>query len=125
MNKYTRLFIDESRLYIPGIAAILDRLRHGCPGELDTREGQRRSHYIKGMALYEQQPAIAALAWAMERGFERLQGDGDGVDLVGGLEAAVPILAGFVDDVEKHGSTLADPTPCVRVIEAALRQSGE
>jgi hypothetical protein len=120
MNKYTRLFIDESRVYIPGIAEILGRLRAGSPGELDIREGQRLSHSIKGMALYEQQPAIAALSWAMERGFERLPEDGSDGALVGGLEAAVPVLARMIDEVEERGTPQADAAASVARIEAAL-----
>lgn len=120
MNKFTRLFIDESRVYIPGIAAILGRLGAGCPEELDVREGQRLSHSIKGMALYEQQPGIAALTWAMERGFEKLAGDrADGL-LVAGLATAVPVLARMIDEVEEHGAPKASPDGSVATIEAAL-----
>lgn len=122
MNKYTRLFIDESRVYLPGIAAILGRLRDGRPEELDVREGQRLAHSIKGMALFEQQPAIAALSGAMERGFERLRDDGDDGRLVGGLAAAVPLLGRMIDEVEEHGAALADPAERVLAIEAALER---
>jgi chemotaxis protein histidine kinase CheA len=129
VNKYTRLFIDESRVYLPEIAAIIDRLRTGCPGELDVREGQRLSHSMKGMALFEQQPGIAALTRAMERGFEKLSGNGVGGSLLAGLEAAVPVLARMIDEVEKSGTTQADPDRFVAVIEASLRgaptESGE
>jgi hypothetical protein len=121
VNKYTRLFIDESRVYIPDIAAIIDRLRTGCPGELDLREGQRLSHSMKGMALFEQQPGIAALTGAMERGFEKLSGNGAAGSLVAGLEAAVPVLARMIDEVEKSGTTQADPDGFVAFIEASLR----
>jgi chemotaxis protein histidine kinase CheA len=121
MNKYTRLFIDESRVYVPGIAAILGRLRAGYPEEFDIREGQRLSHSMKGMALFEQQTCIAALTEAMERGFERLSGDGADGALVAGLEAAVPVLARMIDEVEGSGATRADPDGIVAAIEAALR----
>lgn len=121
MNKYTRLFIDESRAYVPGIAAILGRLRAGRPEELDVREGQRLSHSMKGMALFEQQPGIAALTEAMERGFERFSRCGADDTLVAGLEAAVPILAQMIDEVEGSGATQADPGGSVAAIEAALR----
>jgi len=121
VNKYTRLFIDESRVYIPGIAAIIGRLRAGCPGELDVREGQRLSHSMKGMALFEQQPGIAALTGAMERGFERISGVGADGTLVAGLEAAVPILARMIDEVEESGATQADPDGIVAAIDAAPR----
>ena len=120
MNKYTRLFIDESRVYIPGIAAILCRLNTGCPEELDVREGQRLSHSIKGMALYEQQPAIAALTWAMERGFEKLSGDGSDGALVRGLEGVVPVLARMIDEVEEHGVPREDADGGVAALEATL-----
>jgi chemotaxis protein histidine kinase CheA len=120
VNKYTRLFIDESRVYIPGIAAILRRLGAGCPEELDVREGQRLSHSIKGMALYEEQPGIAALAWAMERGFEKLAVDGTDATLLRGLAAAVPVLARMIDDVEEHGVPGVNPEARVEAIEAAL-----
>jgi len=121
VNKYTRLFIDESRDYIPGIAAIIGRLRAGRPGELDVREGQRLSHSMKGMALFEQQPGIAALTGAMERGFERISGVGADGTLVAGLEAAVPILARMIDEVEESGATQADPDGIVAAIDAAPR----
>ena len=120
MNKYTRLFIDESRAYIPDIAAIIDRLRTGCPGELDVREGQRLSHSMRGMALFEQQLGIAALTGAMERGFEKLSGNGAGGSLLAGLEAAVPVLSRMIDEVEMSGTTQADPDGFVAVIEASL-----
>ena len=124
MNKYTRLFIDESRVYIPGIAAILCRLNAGCPGELDIREGLRLSHSIKGMALFEQQPAIAELTWAMERGFEKLSGNGADGPLVVGLEAAMPLLARMIDEVEEHGAPKADPATIVAEIECSLQAEG-
>ena len=120
MNKYTRLFIDESRVYIPGIAAILRRLSAGGSEELDIREGQRLSHSIKGMALYEEQPGIAALTGAMERGFERLGADGRDHALLCGLEAAVPVLARMIDEVEEHGEPLTDAGADVAVLEATL-----
>lgn len=120
MNKYTRLFIDESRLYVPGIAAILVRLREGRPEELDAREAQRLSHSIKGMALYEEQRAIAALTAAMERAFERLGADGGDGALLAPLDEAVPLLARMIDEVEEHGRTLADPAAHVLAIEGAL-----
>jgi chemotaxis protein histidine kinase CheA len=121
VNKYTRLFIDESRVYVPGIASILCRLREGCPEELDLREGQRLAHSIKGMALFEQQSAIAAVAWAMERAFERLSGGGAGGSaLVTLLEAAVPVLARLIDEVADGGATRTDPPPEATAIESAL-----
>lgn len=120
MNKYTRLFIDESRVYIPSIAAILDRLSAGSPEEFDVREGQRLSHSIKGMALYEQQPGIAALSWAMEQGFERIAGRGADDTLVSGLAAACPILVLMIDEIEKLGTVQANPDSIVAAIEAAL-----
>ena len=120
MNKYTRLFIDESRVYIPGIAAILCRLTAGCPEDLDVREGQRLSHSIKGMALYEQQPGIAALTGAMERGFEKLSGDGADGTLVVGLSAAVPVLARMIDEIEVHGASLADSGVVSATLESCL-----
>ena len=120
MNKYTRLFIDESRVYIPGLAAILCRLTAGCPEDLDIREGQRLSHSIKGMALFEQQEAIAALTWAMERGFEKLSGDGSDGTLVRGLEGAVPVLARMIDEVEEHGAPRSDSGGILAALEATL-----
>ena len=120
MNKYTRLFIDESRVYIPGIAAILGRLSTGCPRESDVRDGQRLAHSIKGMALYEQQTDIAVLTWAMERGFERLSGAGPHGTLVVELASAVAVLARMIDEVGEHGATRADPGDIVAALEAAM-----
>ena len=120
MTKYTRLFIEESRVYIPGIAAILARLRAGCPEELDVREGQRLAHSIKGMALFEEQPGVAALTWAMERGFERLRGECPGDGLADSLEAALPLLSRMIDEVESAGSGLTDPAAAVAAIESRL-----
>jgi chemotaxis protein histidine kinase CheA len=120
VNKYTRLFIDESRVYIPGLAAILCRLTAGCPEELDVREGQRLSHSIKGMALFEEQSGIAALTWAMERGFEKLSGDGSDGALLHGLAAAVPVLARMIDEVEEHGAPQADTGVVLAALEATL-----
>jgi chemotaxis protein histidine kinase CheA len=120
VNKYTRLFIDESRAYIPVIAAILRRLSAGCPEELDRREGQRLAHSIRGMALYEQQAAIAALTGAMERGFEKLSVDGVHRPLVVVLAAAVPVLARMIEEVEQHGAPQTDPGGAVAALEATL-----
>jgi hypothetical protein len=121
VNKYTRLFITESRIYIPGIAAIIGRLRAGCVEEVDVREGQRLSHSMRGMALFERQPEIAALTGAMERGFEGLLGNGASGTLVDGLEAAVPVLARLMDEVEACGATQVVSSGIVAVIDAALR----
>lgn len=120
MNKYTRLFIDESRVYIPAIAAILRRLSAGCPEELDVREGRRLAHSIKGMALYEEQPGIAALSWAMERGFDKISDGPAGGVLVVALEAAVPVLARMIDEIEAHGTPQADSGDSLAALEATL-----
>ncbi|MHB8835470.1 MAG: Hpt domain-containing protein [Candidatus Methylomirabilia bacterium] len=120
MNKFTRLFIDESRVYIPGLAAIIGRLSAGCPEELDLREGRRLSHSIKGMALYEEQADIAALTWAMERGFEKLSGTGTHDTLVVDLARAVAVLPRMIDEVEKHGAPQADAGGIVAALEANL-----
>ena len=120
MNKFTRLFIDESRVYIPDIAAILRRLVAGAPRELDVRNGQLFSHSVKGMALYEEQPGIAALASAMERGFERLSHEGANGALLVGLATAVPLLARMIDEVEEHGAPQADPAGLVATLESNL-----
>jgi hypothetical protein len=120
MSTYTRLFIDESRVYLPGLAAILQRLRAGRPEEDDLREGRRLSHSIKGMALYEEQPAIAELSGAMERGFERLLGDGGRPSLLAALEAAVPLLAAMVEEVEARGAPQEGAEAAVAALEAGL-----
>ncbi len=120
MNKYTRLFIDESRVYIPVIAAILRRLRAGCPLELDLREGHRLSHSIRGMALYEQQTEIAVLTGAMERGFEKLSDSGAHDTLVVVLAAAVPVLARMIEDVEEHGAPRTESGDTVAALEGTL-----
>jgi chemotaxis protein histidine kinase CheA len=120
VNKFTRLFIDESRVYIPGIAAILRRLSAGCPEESDIREGQRLSHAIKGMALYEQQAGIAGLTRAMERGFERLAGDGADGTLVVELATASCVLARMIDEVEEQGAPQSDSGGVVAALEATF-----
>ena len=119
MNKFTRLFIDESRVYIPSLAAIIRRLSAGCPEESDLRDGRRLSHSVKGMALYEQQTGIALLSWAMERGFEKLTGDREHGTLVADLGSAVFLLARMIDEVEEHGAPLADSDGIVAALEAA------
>jgi len=72
------------------------------------------------MALYEQQPGIAALTWAMERGFEKLSGDGADGTLLDGLATAIPVLTRMIDEVEEHGAPNASPDGSVATIEAAL-----
>lgn len=119
-TKYTRLFIDESRVYIPEIASILARLRDGRPEELDAREGLRLAHSIKGMALFEEQPGIAALSWTMERAFEQLRGRGPDADLVGLLLRALPLMDRMIDEVEAGGVALTDPAAAIAAIEARL-----
>lgn len=120
MNKFTRLFIDESRVYIPDIAAILRRLSAGCPAERDLSEGRRLSHSIKGMALYEQQTEIAVLTWAMERGFEKLSASRAHGTLVVDLADAVAVLARMIDEVEEHGAPRAGEDGIVATLEAAI-----
>jgi len=83
-------------------------------------EGRRLSHSIKGMALYEEQPGIAALSWAMGRGFDKLSGGGTGSALVAALEAAVPVLARMTEEVEEHGAPQADSGGSVAALEAHL-----
>lgn len=119
MNKFTRLFIDESRDYIQGLAAILRRLSAGCPEEPDLGEGRRLSHSIKGMALYEQQTEIAALTWAMERGFEKLSTSRAHGSLVVDLASAAVVLARMIDEVEEHGAPRADSGDILAALEAA------
>ena len=63
MNKYTRLFIDETRSYLDTIVQALPT----APGEGggDLGEARRLAHSIKGMALFEEQSAVAGLAYAL------------------------------------------------------------
>ncbi len=126
MNKYTRLFIDECRVYLPAIATILGRHGAGAPEEGDLREGLRLAHSIKGMALYEQQREIAALSWAMEQGFERLAGGGGTQDarrIAEGLGAGVPALAAMVEEVETRGMPSDGHGEVLAALEAALAEA--
>jgi chemotaxis protein histidine kinase CheA len=120
VRNFTRLFIEESRVYIPGLAAIAGRLGAGCPEEFDLREGRRLSHSIKGMALYEQQSEIAVLTRAMERGFELLSDNRTHGTLVVDLASAVAILARMIDEVEEHGVPRADSGGIVAALEATV-----
>ena len=120
MNKYTRLFIDESREYIPGIASILERQVAGEATEGDLKEGHRLAHSIKGMALFEEQKAIASLSFAMERSFERMHKHLPADGLTPRLERALAMLSGLVDEVEAGGSTSTDPEEMVTSIEAVI-----
>ena len=58
MNKYTRLFIDETRQYLEIIVQSLGGDLLSGDALADSR---RLAHSIKGMALFEDQAAIAEL----------------------------------------------------------------
>ena len=114
MNKYTRLFIDETRAYLDTIFTALPT----APGERggDLAEARRLAHSIKGMALFEEQSAVAGLAYALEQGIEALDSaDGEG-SLLSLLAGGIDLLRLMIEEVEEQGCPRTDPTPMVEAI---------
>ena len=71
MGKYTRLFISESRKYLEAMSGTVIGLARESHEAAAVRESSRHAHSIKGMALFEEQQAVADLAFALETGFAR------------------------------------------------------
>ena len=119
MNKYTRLFIDETRSYLDTIVRALP----AAPGEKrgDLADACRLAHSIKGMALFEEQSAVAGLAYALEQGIEALDGAGGGERLLSLLARGAELLRLMIGEVEGQGFPREDPT---MVVEAIVGEIG-
>jgi chemotaxis protein histidine kinase CheA len=117
MNKYTRLFIEETRVYLDTIVRALPAV----PGEKggDLAEACRLAHSIKGMALFEEQSAVAGLAYALEQGIEALEGDGGKGGLLTPIAEGVDLLRLMIDEVERQGFPKEDP---MSLVEAIVRE---
>jgi chemotaxis protein histidine kinase CheA len=119
MNKYTRLFIDETRSYLDTIVQTLP----AAPGEGggDLAEARRLAHSIKGMALFEEQSAVAGLAYALEQGIGALDSAGGDERLLSLLAGGVDLLRLMIGEVEGQGFPREDPT---LVVEAIVGEIG-
>lgn len=101
MNKYTRLFIDETRQYLEVIVRSLEV--DGSAGD-DLADSSRLAHSIKGMALFENQASIADLAYALERGLAHVAEDGSEADaLRERLAEGAAALRTMIDEVDLRG----------------------
>lgn len=114
MNKYTRLFIDETRSYLDTIVLALP----AAPGEKggDLADACRLAHSIKGMALFEEQSAVAGLAYALEQGIEALDSSEGEEKLLSLLAGGVDLLRLMIEEVEGQGFPREDPTSMVEAI---------
>jgi chemotaxis protein histidine kinase CheA len=114
VNKYTRLFIEETRAYLDTIVRALP----DAPGQKkgDLAEACRLAHSIKGMALFEEQSAVAGLAYALEQGIEALDSAGAEGELLFHLAGGVDLLRLMIDEVERQGFSKEDPTSMVEAI---------
>ena len=111
MGKYTSLFIEETRRHLESLGSILETLGRREADEGIFFEGRRLSHSIKGMALFEEQPAMAELAYAMEKSFEKAHGAGVEGKLLAGMRDGVSLLGDMIGEVENGGSAASDPGP--------------
>jgi chemotaxis protein histidine kinase CheA len=114
MNKYTRLFIDETRSYLDTIVNALP----ATPGEErgDLADACRLAHSIKGMALFEEQSAVAGLAYALEQGIEALDSADGEERLLSHLSGGIDLLRAMIEEVEGKGFPRKDPTSVVEAI---------
>jgi chemotaxis protein histidine kinase CheA len=119
VSKYTRLFIEETRSYLDTIVRALP----AAPGQKrgNLTEACRLAHSIKGMALFEEQSAVAGLAYALEQGMEALDSAGGEGDLLFHLAGGVDLLRLMIDEVERQGFPKGDPTS---IVEAIVREIG-
>jgi chemotaxis protein histidine kinase CheA len=124
VGKYTSLFIEETRRHLDSLGGILEALSRRPAGEELFFEGRRISHSIKGMALFEEQPAMAELAFAMEKGFERAHGGGAEGALLAGMREGVTLLGDMIGEVEHGGSAASDPGPVLALLGGPSRAEG-
>ena len=119
MGKYTQLFIDQTRLYVKTIMESLPL----DPGREkgDLKDCSRLAHSIKGMALFEEQSAIAGLAYALEQGIEVLNSVAEEEELLSLLAGGIDLLQRMIDEVERQGFAKGDPTS---IVEAIVREIG-
>lgn len=117
MGKYTQLFIDESREYLRTIANSLPRESGGEAGDL--KDSCRLAHSIKGMALFEEQSAVAGLAYALEKGLASVADSAD-FSLVGHIREGVRLLQGMIEEIAASGNVRFDPIDIVEAIAAEL-----
>jgi chemotaxis protein histidine kinase CheA len=117
VGKYTQLFIDETRRHVATLGGILASLADNGVREDNVFEGRRLSHSIKGMALFEEQQGIAALSYAMEKGFEKVQGGGPDAAALSALGDGLALLEVMIGEVANGGSTASDPARVIARIE--------
>ena len=116
MNKYTRLFIDESREYIGSIRRDLIRRRSGEQVPAELADGSRLAHSIKGMALFEEQDMIASLAFLLEEGLASLAAGEGSEGVVERMLRGTELLLAMVEDVDAHGGPSAEREPDLKIL---------
>lgn len=123
MNKYTRLFIDETREYIVAINKELARFRSSANKSDGLADSSRLAHSIKGMASFEEQPPIVSLAYALQKGLESLSEDGAQHHIIiNHLEKGLKILSKLVDEVDINGKAATDPETIISAIRNYLER---
>lgn len=118
-DKYTRLFIDETRNFLESIFSSLLTVRDRGADIAGLADSIRMAHSIRGMAIFEEQGTIASLAYALEQGLARLAGEKEGSVLLDKLLQGVDLLRVMIDEVHSDGCTGQDPDELVEAIEKA------
>ncbi len=124
MGKYTRLFIDETRGYLGVLNGALESALAGSVEGAALSESCRLAHSIKGMALFEEQAAVADLAHALEKAFGHGASRGLDAGLLEEVRKGLRLLAVLVDEIESGGAGRSDPQDLVREIERHLEGQG-
>ena len=118
VNKYTRLFIDETRQYLEVIVRSLEV--DGAAGD-GLADSSRLAHSIKGMALFEEQASIADMAYALERGLAHVAEVASAADaLRGHLVQGAAALRTMIDEVDLRGVPGVDSVDLVEKIVGCI-----
>jgi chemotaxis protein histidine kinase CheA len=121
VNKYTLLFLDESREYLQTLLLETGRLRRGehSPEQLD--DCSRLAHSIKGMAKFEGQDHVATLARALEKAYARVAArDGDHRPAADAIGRGLDLLDRHLGEIREGGVALTDPAPLVTDLDRIM-----
>jgi chemotaxis protein histidine kinase CheA len=69
VNRYTRLFIQETGSYLEIIGKTMGRLGEAGEDQGALGDCHRLVHSIKGMTSFEEQESVASLTYALELDF--------------------------------------------------------
>jgi chemotaxis protein histidine kinase CheA len=115
VNKYTLLFLDESREYLQTLLLETGRLRRGehSPEQLD--DCSRLAHSIEG------QDHVATLARALEKAYARVAArDGDHRPAADAIGRGLDLLDRHLGEIREGGVALTDPAPLVTDLDRIM-----